>query len=72
MYNYYVCIIYVYTCHIHRFFGLIWYRPIIIEWVTQSEFSEMMIDEEMVSDHMPDALYKELVKLEKQERLHIV
>ena len=58
--------------HIHRFFGLIWYRPIIIEWVTQSEFSEMMIDEEMVSDHMPAALYKELVKLEKQERLHIV
>ena len=52
-----------------RFFGLHWYRPIMIEWASQSEFDEIMLDEDVVSDHMPNTLYREMRQLGKQERL---
>lgn len=59
-----ICHFLFYSC-----FGLCRYRPIIAEWTAQTEFSELLLDKDIVSDHMPDLLLNALNTLIKQERI---
>lgn len=36
-------------------------------WVPQTDFSEIIIDNDIVSDHLPDALLKEITKVIKMD-----
>jgi hypothetical protein len=41
--------------------------PVLAEWVTPEDYSQIIIHDDMVADHMPDVLLKELQKIARQE-----
>ncbi|CAI8015201.1 hypothetical protein GBAR_LOCUS14687 [Geodia barretti] len=45
-------------------------RPIRALWTAQSEFSELVMEKNMIRDHDMYYVQKMLLKLQKQEKLH--
>ena len=52
---------------LHRWCGVCKHRALRVQWTAQSEFSELVLEENMVKHHMPGTVLKALLTLQTQE-----
>ena len=52
---------------LHRWCGVCKHRALRAQWTAQSEFSELVLGENMVKHHMPGTVLKALLTLQTQE-----